>query len=172
MATVEPGYVVPAAKTILSRLQLNYNEIKTSLQHKMQGADISCSTDIWTSISQDSFLSCTVHYIDKETWELRNHTLCTTELEERHTAENIALGLEMIFLDWNLEKQIFAVVHDNASNMINAGENLQNIKEHVKCAAHTLQLAVNDALQLESVACVIQKARQIVGHFKHSALAT
>lgn len=105
-------------------------------------------------------------------WELRNHTLCTTELEERHTAENIALGLEMIFLDWNLEKQIFAVVHDNASNMINAGENLQNIKEHVNCAAHTLQLAVNDALQLESVACVIQKARQIVGHFKHSALAT
>ncbi|XP_024883679.1 zinc finger BED domain-containing protein 1-like, partial [Temnothorax curvispinosus] len=92
-------------------------------------------------------------------------------LEERHTAENIALGLEMIFFDWNLEEQIFAIVHDNASNMINAAENLQNINEHVNCAAHTLQLAVNDALQLENIAYVIQKARKIVGHFKHSTLA-
>lgn len=112
------------------------------------------------------------HYIDKEKWELRNHTLCTIELEERHTAENIALGLEMIFFDWNLEKQIFTMVHDNASNMINAGENLQNINEHINCEAHTLQLAVNDALQLENIICVIQKARKIVGHFKHSTLAT
>lgn len=54
--------------------------------------------------------------------------------------------------------------------MTNAGENLPN--EHINCAAHTLQLAVNNALKLESIACVIQKARKIVGHFKHSALAT
>lgn len=43
-------------------------------------------------------------------------------LEEWHTAENIALGLEMIFSDWDIENQIFTLVHDNASNMINAGE--------------------------------------------------
>ncbi|XP_011686386.1 PREDICTED: zinc finger BED domain-containing protein 1-like [Wasmannia auropunctata] len=174
MATIEPGYVVPATKTILSRLQLIYDEVKTCVQREMQrdNASISCSTDIWTSLSQDAYLSVTAHYIDKEKWELRHYTLCTIGLEERHTAENIALGLEMIFSDWDVEHQIFTLVHDNAANMINAGEILQNTREHIGCAAHTLQLAVNDALQLEEIECIIQKARKIVGHFKHSALAT
>lgn len=31
---------------------------------------------------------------------------------------------------------------------------------------------MNNALELESIACVLQKARKIVGYFKHSALAT
>lgn len=174
MTVVEPGYVVPATETILSRLQLIYNEIKTFLQSEMQeqGASISCSTDIWTSTSRDSFLSIMVHYIDKRTWKLKNHTICTVGLGERHTAENIALALEMVLSDWNLENKIFTVVHNNPTNMVNARRILQSIDENINCSAHTLQLAINDSLQSEEIICVIQKARKIVSHFKQSSLAT
>jgi len=47
-------------------------------------------------------------------------TLCTIKLEKRHTTEYIALGLEMVFFDWDIENQIFTSVHDNAPNMISA----------------------------------------------------
>lgn len=79
-----------------------------------QGAIILCSTDIWTSLSQNSFL-CRIILIKKigqnHTFCM-NHTFCTTKIEERHITENIAIALEIIFTDWDVTNWICTKVHD------------------------------------------------------------
>ena len=66
------------------------------------------------------------------------------------------------------------IVHDQASNMELTGQILgeeHNI-ESLSCAAHRLQLCINEGLQLNALARAIAAAKKLVSHFKHSALAT
>ena len=68
---------------------------------------------------------------------------------------------------WNIDEKIVAFVVDNARNMCNAinltGFNLIN------CAAHTIQLAIHDAIDNNSqLQIILAKCRAIVGHFKRS----
>ena len=44
--------------------------------------------------------------------------------------------------------------------------------DEVKCAGHCLQLCVNSSLALAPISRMIAVARKIVGHFRHSTLAT
>ena len=41
----------------------------------------------------------------------------------------------------------------------------------IRCAAHTLQLAINDALEDHRVQKLFDKYRQLVGHLKQSTLS-
>ena len=63
-----------------------------------------------------------------------------------------------------------AVVIDNASNMTAAWNSLEC--GHLPRLAHTLQLAVNKGPDANSLNQLSFLARKLVGHFKHSALAT
>ena len=42
----------------------------------------------------------------------------------------------------------------------------------IQCAAHKLQLAVNEGLQINTITQAVAATRKLVGHFKHSSLAT
>jgi len=44
--------------------------------------------------------------------------------------------------------------------------------EGLTCAAHTLQLAAKAGLQYPEAERVVSKASKLVGHFKHSSVAT
>ena len=63
-----------------------------------------------------------------------------------------------------------AVVTDNASIMTAALNSLEC--GHLPCFSHTLQLAVYEGLDANSLNQLSSLARKLVGHFKHSALAT
>ena len=51
--------------------------------------DIALTNDGWFSRSQDSYISTTAHFIN-ENWVLKNYTLCTQFMEDRHSGENLA----------------------------------------------------------------------------------
>lgn len=67
-----------------------------------------------------------------------------------------------------------AVVTDNAKNFLNAVNSSSNIaeKKDLTCAAHTLPLAVNNSLKYDKIDHLVQLSSKIVGHFKHSNLAS
>ena len=69
--------------------------------------------------------------------------------------------------------KVKAVVHNTAANTELAGDlmSLSLDWENTECAAHKLQLAVNEGLQIPTIARAIAAGRELVGHFKHSALA-
>ena len=61
------------------------------------------------------------------------------------------------------------MVHDKASNINLAVQNLG--WQNVACFAHTLQLAVNNGLEVSQINRLASVARKTVGHFQHSSLA-
>ncbi|XP_067947124.1 E3 SUMO-protein ligase ZBED1-like [Watersipora subatra] len=86
---------------------------------------------------------------------------------ENHTAANIQLMLDQVFLDWELdaEKQV-AVTTDNASNIPNAVRNQGWLR--VQCFGHRLNLAVTSALRKYDELASLAAIKKIVGHFAHS----
>ncbi|CAI6374553.1 unnamed protein product [Macrosiphum euphorbiae] len=96
-------------------------------------------------------------------------------MDKRHTAENLAEQLHNIFHEWNISEKVLAVVTDNAKNIVNSIPLISSTNEkqifNIKCAAHTLQLAVNHAMKIECISDIINQCNKVVGHFKHSALA-
>lgn len=117
--------------------------------------------------------------------QIKIFSLAMLELKKKHTAEYLKEEIEKILKDYQISKnQIYAVTTDNGRNMIKAVEllgseseefledmddeafdeiiyniNFENILS-IKCAAHTLQLAVKDFLK--DFSDEIEKARKIV----------
>ncbi|PAA54929.1 hypothetical protein BOX15_Mlig006260g3 [Macrostomum lignano] len=111
-------------------------------------------------------------------------TLAMQHLIEVHTSSNIANVLTEIFADWRIESKTIAIVTDNAANMLKAVRTMlpssangatadsnfsENIGGSVSCAAHKLNLIVQDALkQQPCVEAIIGKCRRFVSSMHHS----
>jgi hypothetical protein len=172
MTVVEPGYKIIKEDSLKRRLNLLAESLKNNLKEKISKAkNIACTADIWSSRTQESYITCTANIIDDE-WNCSSMTLSTKELEERHTADNIAKEINEISEEWGIASNLSAVVTDNATNIVNA-VSATNVLENkgLTCAAHSIQLAVNKSLAVEDLANVCTKASKIVGHFRHSNVA-
>ncbi|XP_055836664.1 E3 SUMO-protein ligase ZBED1-like [Episyrphus balteatus] len=172
MSVVEPNYKVPVASTILSRLQFLYNQVHDKIKNAIGPVSfVALTTDGWSSRAQDSFISVTLHYVNDD-WELKNFTLCAEYMEERHTAENLALILEMVIAEWDLQGKVSAVVTDNAANVVASVRYVEEIQSSYCCAAHTLQICIKRSLQsVQAYQIILKKASTLVSHFHHSNLA-
>ena len=167
---LEPGYTVPSRTFVMNSLKQQYSVMKQKLQESLCVRNLAFTTDIWTSRATEAYMTITAHYISDE-WKLESNVLCTSEIAERHTGANIASRIREVLEVWNIQDtHVSAVVTDNAANMTAALSSLE--WSHLPCFAHTLQLAVNKGLDANSLNQLSSLARKLVGHFKHSALAT
>ena len=82
---------------------------------------------------------------------MKHHCLRTHEVEECHTAENLAVALQEVLKKWGLECKAFGCTTDNASNITNAIERHVSLV-HLPCIDHTLQLSIERGLQVPSIA--------------------
>ena len=92
-----------------------------------------------------------------------------------HTALNIVEKLHEGIREYEFSMEcVKGIVHDQASNMELTGQILEEDcgTESLSCAAHCLQLCINEGLELKRIAKTIAAAKKLVGHFKHSPLAT
>ena len=111
------------------------------------------TTDVWSSVAQDSYISLTCHYI---VGDFTQQQICLHAVNDHHTGEHIGA----IIKSWDLNDKIHVVVRDNGSNFV------------APCLAHTLQLLVKDGcLAQPAVVDLTTKARKLVGHYKHSNVA-
>ena len=125
--------------------------MKESLLQILSSKDVhvAITTDSWTIRAVQSYLTVTAHYITSD-WKLESKVLQTREMPERHTALNIAERLRDSIKEWKIdEERVSAIVHDNASNITLAVQNLG--WQSVPCFAHTLQLAVNKGLEVSQI---------------------
>jgi len=103
---------------------------------------VALTFDTWTSIRQEPFLAVTAHYV--KDGQLKSACLDCSILPGSHTAENIANKVRGIIADYQLNNKVSAVVTDSGQNVVSAVR-LLNLR-HLPCAAHTLNLVVNDAV--------------------------
>ena len=170
VAPLDPTYQVPSRKHIMTVLHKMYDDVKAHMQAKLDSVEsVAVTTDHWTSYATDSYLGVTVHFITED-WEFVTHVLQVTEVRERHTAVNVAHDLQAISEKWNLASKVAGCTTDNARNMVAALALLP--WPRVPCFAHTLQLAVKEGLKVPAVAQLLGRCRKIVGHFKHSYVAS
>jgi len=146
MAFLEPGYKVPSSAHIstlvMRKHSVAWNALKEILSK--EAVAVGLTTDIWTSIATDAYITVSCHYISPE-WEMRSFVLATKEFPERRTAIEIAQMLKEITTDFKIQDKVVCVVHDQASNMELAGTLLLEEQgwNTLKCTAHCLQLCLN-----------------------------
>ncbi len=100
--------------------------------------------DLWTAI-HIPYISTTIYWLSSDF--ISYQALLTIErLPYPHTANNIEDVLQNIFETWQLQEKVFAGITDNAASMKKAMQQLG--VTHIGCMAHTIQLAINDGINL------------------------
>lgn len=172
---LEPNYKLPCRQTMTNRLESMKGKLSKDIKDHLAAnvSQISITTDIWTSLTNEAYLSFTASYINAD-WTMHTPVLATAHLEERHTQSVIAESLSKVARDWEIESKIFACVHDGAANCRDVGS--RNKWTDLHCAAHKLQLCITGGLGLDKVsnhpiAKCVAAASRLVGHFSHSPMA-
>jgi len=165
---LEPSYVLPSRKTFTKQIDGRYDESKTNLVTDLKKVKCMALTcDMWTSSNSsksESYLGVTAHYLKPSDTGTGTHLsttlLAVKEVGAAHTAGNIARWLSSIVEDYKLcPEKIVACVTDNGANMVAAMDilNTEYGWTHFRCAAHTLQLCVQDCLKGDSTSRAIGK---------------
>ncbi|CAH1107682.1 unnamed protein product [Psylliodes chrysocephalus] len=166
---LNPSYELPNRKTISNtHLPALYEETLKNVQREIGDVkSVTLTTDCWTSVSTESYMAVTVHFISNN-FQTKSILLDCIHLPQSHTSENLAKELKQIVVSWGLQNQILLAISDNAANIKKAIQDILKWK-HLGCYAHTLNLIVGDALSV--VDDFLKKIRQLVGHFKRSTTA-
>lgn len=91
-------------------------------------------------------------------------------MHDSHTGEHIAALLKEAVTEWGLDAEDPVLVTDNASNMTVAVR-LADMT-HVQCFAHSLNLASQKALKIQSVVRLLGRIRRVTTFFRRSTIAS
>ncbi|KAL4103950.1 hypothetical protein QTP88_019267 [Uroleucon formosanum] len=121
--------LLPGRRTLTrSILPEVYSTTKNKLQDILNKSSyISITSDIWTSLNTDSFMTITVHTFDSA-FVLKTFVLCTLKLENSHTGEYL--------------------ITDSGAKIKSAVKKLRI--PHIPCTAHILNLIFTQALVFRS----------------------
>ncbi|XP_042408959.1 zinc finger BED domain-containing protein RICESLEEPER 2-like [Zingiber officinale] len=138
---------------------------------------ICLTSDAWTSIATDGYLSLTAHYVNKN-WVLQKRILNFSYIPPPHTGVALAEKIYSLACDWGIEKKLFSITLDNASandvcvEILKTQLRLKNalifdgILFYVRCCAHILNLIVQDGLK--EIDIVVDKIRESMKYVKGS----
>ncbi|XP_048020934.1 E3 SUMO-protein ligase ZBED1-like [Megalobrama amblycephala] len=171
MKVMEPNYVIVSRKHLSEEVIPNmYQTVKDGVVCKLKTAErVGITSDTWTSVATESYMSVTAHYID-ELWNLVSYVLQTTEVQTDHRSVSLAEMLTKAMEEWGLLSKDPAIVTDNAANMICAVE-ITGLT-HVGCFEHIINLASQAGLKLPNVARLLGRVRHIAKFFHRSTTAT
>ncbi|KAL4582630.1 hypothetical protein LXL04_007187 [Taraxacum kok-saghyz] len=150
---------------------------KLSMLLKEAPGRICLTSDLWSSITTDGYISLTTHFVDKN-WILQKRLLNFSEMPPPHNAILLSEKVYSMLASWGIEGKLFSITLDNASandtfvNILKLQLNVRKalIKDgqffHIRCCAHILNLIVQDGLK-EIDGCVY-KVRESVKYVKGS----
>lgn len=166
---LNPSYNLPSRKTMSQNLLVQmYNDVHDKVKNILDCAVAMCvTTDGWTSMTTDSYIALTAHFIDDECI-MRSVLLDCFNFNDRHTSENLLNEINRVLIKWGIQDKIIAVVTDNAANVTAAVR--QGGWKHLPCLAHSLNLVVQSGLKEISETHI--KIKSIVEYFKKSTQAT
>ncbi|XP_026465836.1 zinc finger BED domain-containing protein 1-like, partial [Ctenocephalides felis] len=165
---LNPRYNVPNRETLAKTLlpQMYEKELNIVCEKIAKTTSICFTTDAWTSITNDSYMAITAHYMG-ENGNLCVNLLCCVQYNERHTSINVSSFLRNELNKWNLSDKIEAVVSDNAPNIVGA-INIGGWPQ-IGCFAHALNRVVLSGIT--EIQVIITKIKQVVEYFKRSSQA-
>ncbi|XP_039510154.1 E3 SUMO-protein ligase ZBED1-like [Pimephales promelas] len=161
-----PKYQLPSRNFFMyTEIPRIYNDTRDLImQHLGEKPFYSCTTDLWTSRTADTFMSVTLQYITKS-WELQSWCLGCCGLNTDHTAESLKEAFEEKLEDWKLDiARMSGITTDNATNNKKAFEDYT----WIPCFGHNLHLAVNKAIEINRVSAALSRLRKTISAFTRS----
>ncbi|XP_071088069.1 E3 SUMO-protein ligase ZBED1-like [Haliotis cracherodii] len=171
--TLEPRYQIPSrthfTNTVMPKL---YENTKREVLKRIEGASsVAITTDGWTSRATESYVTITAHFVSEE-WQMENPVLQTRPLHESHTGTNLANVLTSALTEWKIDRfGNVAISTDNASNIVSAVKQSPSLNPHIRCFAHTVNLASQRAMQVSQMARILGRVRRVVSFFHRSSHA-
>ncbi len=126
---------------------------------------IPLTSDGWTSITQDHYVTVTVHYVKED--QLKPKVLTTQAVYESQSGPVVAKQIEVI-QEFGLREKAIAVTVDNAANMEVAVRQLQIRK--LGCFAHTLNLAAQKVYNIPAISKWSARMRDAIVWIKRSPI--
>ena len=168
LAALDPSFSLPSRTTLTKELLPDmYNTTVIRLKEALKTAEaIALTTDGWTSMTTESYIAVTAHYITSD-FKMNSCLLECFKYGERHTAENLSTELQRCINEWGLEGRIQAVVTDSAAN-VTAAVRLTGLT-HIFCFAHMLNLIVQNGIK--AIKPMQNKVKNIVQYFHRSTVA-
>ncbi|CAB4283469.1 unnamed protein product [Prunus armeniaca] len=110
-----------------------YNREKGKLKELLGSISgrVCLTSDLWTSITTDGYLSLTAHFVDAN-WKLQKRILNFSFMPPPHSGVALCEKIYKLLTSWGVEKKLFCLTLDNASSndsfvMLLKGQlNLQN----------------------------------------------
>ncbi|KAL9995206.1 putative transcription factor/ chromatin remodeling BED-type(Zn) family [Helianthus debilis subsp. tardiflorus] len=176
---LEPSVSFISRNTAKSDIRKLYQREKSRLRGELikSPGRICLTSDCWTSIVTDGYLSLTAHYIDSN-WVLQKRILNFAYMPPPHTGIALAEKISGLVKSWGIEKKLFSITLDNAYsndvcvNVLRNQFRLMNFLVldgklfHLRCCCHVLNLIVKDGLKQIDVA--VDKVREYVKYVKGS----
>ena len=100
---LEPNYQVPSAMHMAKCVTEKYEAAKSALTEMLkEPTHIALSTDIWTSIATQVYITVTAHFISPD-WKLNTFLLQTLSFPGNHNAGKIAEKIKEILANFSLD---------------------------------------------------------------------
>ena len=161
-------------------VQLKYIQVQQKIKSIVANSYFSLTTDSWTSFTNQGYTACTVHFVDKDSWQLHSLVLGIFEKKCPSTAvDNVSYveqQLPLFDLHYN---NMVAVVTDTEATVISAGrlfvENSARVSGMTRwhgCVNHSLELVTGIAFKdLPESEGTMSACRILINFFNSSSQA-
>ena len=145
-----------------------YASVKQKVKQDISAQQyFSATTDMWSSVGMQPYMSYTIHYIDSN-WKLQNKCLQTQFLPEDHTGVHLGEALKAALSLWELDStNQVCLTTDNGSNIVSAAGIVD--WPRLSCFGHNLHLSITKAIK-DDARCsrALGVCRKIVSSFSMS----
>jgi hypothetical protein len=170
--SLNPQYTIPCRKTLENKIMIEYNKYEEKVMQLIEGirGKVSLTCDGWSSRKRKGYFVITVHWLT-ENWKLSSAILEFVNFPPPHDTNSTVSLMLNVLQKYKIEKKVFAVTTDNASEMVSSMKELKRLLNlqynsdityewHLRCICHVLNLGVQDAMKMLS--STVEKLRQLL----------
>ncbi|KAK1876718.1 Zinc finger BED domain containing protein 1 [Dissostichus eleginoides] len=175
MSTVDPGYSPPRKSDLaLKMLPQMYCRTRDMVFNELAGV-LNCgvTTDLWQSQTQNrTYISLSMHSVNHNTstgFSMTNKCLKTFEVQDDNTAENITRAMYETFVEWGITHKVVGATTNGSVDIVKACSLLE-LSVEMPCLGHTVNRAMDEALQLPRVDSFLGSCRKLVDHFREPTI--
>ena len=155
---LRPGTEVPKRTMTTDLLNRRFRNIQENLLTGWNGkSKISLSLDNWSSPNHHAFMAVVAYFVTDD-WTYQTSLIDFIPLVKAHTGEYMARQLLRTMKRVQIQKHLFALTTDNASNNTTMADSLEKLLDEEKvewsanamklpCFAHVIHLAVSALLK-------------------------